>query len=89
VSIPAVERGGERLELVAYDGKLFTLTGARAFAPGNPLTLELALGIGHTLELKSIGSKKRPDGRFDVRARAATLTRGAREALAQAFPGSG
>jgi hypothetical protein len=85
MNIPVRDKAGEVLELVGYDGKLFELVGPRAFAPGNPLVVELALGIGHTLELKSIGSKKLADGRFQIRARATTLTKGARDALSTAF----
>jgi hypothetical protein len=81
----AKEKQGHSLELVGFDGKLFTFVSPRAFAPGQPLVVELALGVGHTLELKSIGSKKRDDGRFEVRARASTLTKAARDALASVF----
>jgi hypothetical protein len=85
MNISARGKNGDEMQLVGFDGKLFELNGPRAFAPGNPLVIELALGSGHTLELKSIGSKKRDDGRFDIRARATTLTKGARDALYQAF----
>ncbi|MCZ7687520.1 MAG: hypothetical protein M5U28_55795 [Sandaracinaceae bacterium] len=48
----------------------------RAFAPGAPLALTLELEDG-ALELtgKTIGSKRREDGRFDVRARLISLRR--------------
>lgn len=81
----AKEKQGHTLELVAFDGKLFTFVSPRAFAPGQPLVVEVELGVGHTLDLKSIGSKKRDDGSFEVRARASTLTKATREALASAF----
>lgn len=77
---------GEPVELCAYDGKLFRLVSARAFAPGQPLVVEAALGSSVTLELKSVGSVRRPDGSFEVRARASTLSRQARSALVAAFP---
>jgi hypothetical protein len=88
MSLALRDRHGDTLELVAFDGKAFDLVGPRAFAPGQPLILEMPIGVGHRLDLKSVGSKRRSDGRFDIRARATTLTRGAREALLQAFPGS-
>lgn len=85
MSILLRDRHGDSLELVAFDGKAFELVGPRAFAPGQPLVLEMSLGVGYRLELKSTGSKKRSDGRFDIRARATTLAKGARDALDQAF----
>lgn len=85
MSVLLRDRHGDTLELVAFDGKAFELVGPRAFAPGQPLVLEMPLGVGYRLELKSVGSKKRSDGRFDIRARATTLAKGARDALDQAF----
>jgi len=81
MSVPLRDRHGDTLELMRFDGKQFELVGPRAFAPGQPLVLEMSLGPGYRLELKSTGSKKRPDGRFDIRARATTLAKGARDAL--------
>lgn len=76
---------GEPVALCAYDGKLFRLVSARAFAPGQPLVVEAALGSPVTLELKSVGSVRLADGTFEVRARASTLSRQARSALTKAF----
>jgi hypothetical protein len=85
MSIPLRDRHGDTIELMSFDGKQFELVGPRAFAPGQPLVLEMSLGPGYRLELKSLGSKKRADGRFDIRARATTLAKGAREMLEQAL----
>lgn len=74
---------GYEVELLAFDGRLFTLVSASAFAPGQPLELELE--DVPPLSLKSLGSIKRSDGKFDVRARATTLTRPARDALRARF----
>ncbi len=82
------DRHGDLLDLVAFDGKLFELVGPRAFAPGQPVVLEMSVGMGHRLELKSVGSRKRPDGRFTIRARATTLTKAARDALEQSMGAS-
>jgi hypothetical protein len=76
---------GRPVELHAFDGKQFQLVADVAFAPGQPMRLELALPTPLTLDLKSIGSVRRADGRFDVRARAATLPREARQALLAAL----
>jgi hypothetical protein len=88
MSVP-VRLGAEPLELIAWDGKLFTLTSARAFAPGQPmaLTVDLNPPCGG-LDLKSIGSRKRDDGRFEVRARAMTLAKSTRERLETVFSGA-
>jgi hypothetical protein len=76
---------GERLALMAYDGRELQLGSARAFAPGQPISLQVDVGIGFSLELKSVGSVKQPDGSFCVRTRHSTLSRHAREALARLF----
>jgi hypothetical protein len=82
--LPAVA-AGEPVELVAFDGKLFKLVSPRAFAPGQPLRVEVALASTVVVDLKSIGCVRRQDGRFELRARAATLPRPAREALLAAL----
>jgi hypothetical protein len=79
----------EELTLTRYDGRLFVFESARAFAPGQPMAVQLEaehVGGGRiSLDLKAIGSVRRPSGGYEVRARAATLTRGARTRLEQAF----
>lgn len=76
---------GETLLLRSYDGRELGLGSARAFAPGQPISLQVDVGAGFSLDLKSIGSIKQPDGTFLVRARHATLSRPAREALDRLF----
>jgi hypothetical protein len=76
---------GETLALRSYDGRELGLESERAYAPGQPITLQVDVGVGFSLELKSIGSVKQPDGTFLVRARHATLSRHAREALDKLF----
>ena len=87
MTVPARAASGEALSLTAFDGKLFRLVSPRAFAPGQPLTLSLELGSGLSLELKSLGSVRLAQGGFEVRARAATLSRAARAALLARFAG--
>jgi hypothetical protein len=76
---------GEVLELAQYDGRELKLISQRALAPGQRLALQVDVGIGFMLELKSIGSVKREDGRYLVRARATTLSKHAREGLEKLF----
>jgi hypothetical protein len=73
------------LELVAFDGKHFRLVSPKAFAPGQPLPLTLDEPAALQLDLKSLGSVLRADGRYDVRARAATLRKEARALLLSFF----
>ena len=80
-------REGESLELWAFDGKLFTLICPRAYAPGAPLATTVELVPSCMLELKSVGSKLREDGSYDVRARAATLAKSTRERIIAALAG--
>ena len=85
MSVLACSYGGQPIELCAFDGKQARLVSVRALAPGQPLTLEVPLETGCTLELKSLGSVKRVDGRYDVRARAVTLPREVRARLLAHF----
>jgi hypothetical protein len=78
---------GEKLELMSFDGKHFTLVSARAYAPGQPMPVTVELTPTLTLDLKSLGSRVREDQRFDVRARAMTLPKATRDRLVAALEG--
>jgi hypothetical protein len=78
---------GETLELTEFDGKQFALVSPRAFAPGQPLILTVELVPPCMLDLKSLGSKKRADDRFDIRARAMTLAKPTRDRIVAALEG--
>jgi hypothetical protein len=73
------------IELCAYDGRHFRLLSSHPFAPGQPLTVTAPLSSSVDLELKSLGSVKQPDGRYEVRARPMTLSRHAKTALEAHF----
>ncbi|MBX3274149.1 MAG: hypothetical protein KF729_28035 [Sandaracinaceae bacterium] len=84
VSVPG--GGGEAL---AFDGEeVLACALDRAFAPGAPIELALSAGeAALALRGKAIGSKRRLDGRFDVRVRLVSLRREDREALSRALRG--
>jgi hypothetical protein len=73
--------GGEAEHFAAG---IITLVASRAYAPGAPLTFEVVLDPTSELRLagKTVGSKRRPDGRFEVRVRLTNLRRSERDALA-------
>ena len=77
---------GETLTVTDYDGRHFSLLSARAYAPGYPIRLSVAFATPATIDLKSIGSKKRADGTFDIRARPLTLRKDVRDKLLAHFP---
>jgi hypothetical protein len=85
MSALARSSSGETLELTAYDGRELKLISERALAPGQRLALQVDVGIGFVLDLKSHGSVKQEDGRYLVRARATTLSKHARDALDKLF----
>ena len=68
---------GEPGAVVAWDGAVLVFTSPRAFAPGAPIKLSLALADSPAdLELKAIGSRRAErDALFQVRARAMNLRR--------------
>jgi hypothetical protein len=78
---------GDTLELTAFDGKHFALVSSKAYAPGQPITLTVELVPTCLLELKSLGSKRRDDERFDVKARAMTLAKPTRDRIVAALDG--
>jgi hypothetical protein len=74
---------GEALEL---SGETMKLVIDRAFAPGAPMSFELEVSPelapelargpkNIALEARTIGSKRQPDGRFEVRVRLINLRR--------------
>lgn len=81
----AASLGEQPVTLCAFDGKQGRLLTTRALAPGQPLTLTVQEGALGTLDLKSLGSVRQPDGRFEVRVRAVSLPRALRERLVAHF----
>lgn len=81
-SLPATLADGKQAELVSLEGELLGLTAPRAFAPGQPVELTARLDTGQLrLAGKTLGSKRREDGRFDVRLRLVNLRKSDRETL--------
>ncbi len=73
-------QNGDPVTLETFDGKLLTFGSPKAQAPGTPMRARVELN-GSTLELKSIGSRKRDDGSFELRARITTMPKEVRDAL--------
>jgi hypothetical protein len=83
-----VRVGGERLGATeAYGGEVLTLVLARPYAPGAPLHFTVEASTPLELTGKSLGSKRREDGRFTVRLRLTNLRRDERRALEALHPG--
>lgn len=80
---------GELLaDVESWDGTVMVLHSPRAFAPGAPLALSLLPpepAVAVSLDAKALGSKKREDGRFEVRVRLVNLRREARVQLDALF----
>jgi hypothetical protein len=76
-------------EALHSDAVTMTFTAPKAFPPGQPLQLVLWPDTPDALALalRSIGSKRRDDTTFEVRARLINLARTARERLLEAFSG--
>jgi hypothetical protein len=71
---------------VAFAGEVLELICDRAHPPGRPLALTVVLpDAALALNGKTIGSKRRPDGHFDVRLRMSSVRREQRAALEQAL----
>lgn len=80
MSLSCRNQHGEVMTFESFDGKLLVFESPRAFAPGNPLKVRVETP-SLTLELKSIGSRKRAEGVFEVRARVMTMPKEVRDAL--------
>lgn len=74
--------GGVEGEVESFADCVLGLVAPRAYAPGAPVSLEV-LHASSTLSLsgRTVGSKRRDDGRFSVRIRLTNLRRAEREAL--------
>jgi hypothetical protein len=83
-----VEIAGEHAgSLLAREGMLLTLVSPKPYPPGQPLRLSLILPDGSLpREGRSLGSKKRQDGSYELRLRLINLRREGREALERAVP---
>lgn len=82
---------GERAKAVEWKADVLALICPNAFAPGQPLELTASHeGSAQSVALvgKSAGSKRRPDGAFDVRVRIHSLRREQRAWLEAAFAAS-
>lgn len=83
MSAPVVLSEGGEGEATRLEGEVLHLILARAFAPGAPVAFAATFaGERVALTGKSIGSKRREDGRFDVRLRMTNLRREDRARLA-------
>lgn len=78
-------------EAISCDATIIVFRTTKAFPPGQPVALSLWPDDPTPLALaaRSIGSKRLPDERFEVRARLVNLGRAARQRLVDAFEGSG
>ncbi|MBZ0117893.1 MAG: hypothetical protein K8H88_12900 [Sandaracinaceae bacterium] len=74
-------KGGEG-EATSFDGDVLVTILPRAYAPGSPCELRVE---DLTLTGKTLGAKRRADGRFDVRVRLISVRREARERLLSAL----
>jgi hypothetical protein len=77
--------GGGGGELARVEGEVLHAVLERPFAPGSPVRMRVQVGGGGgealPIQGKTIRSKKRDDGRFDVRMRLINLRREHREKL--------
>lgn len=71
---------------LGIEGEILRLVANAPFAPGQPLSFTLSLPEGTiALQGKSLGSKRRPDDQFELRARLVSLRRADRERLQALF----
>ncbi len=80
------EEGGEG-EVTTLSGNILTAVAPSAFPPGKPMSFSVVLAENEVLALegRSLGSRRRPDGRFDLRMRLVNLRREARDRLTLAL----
>jgi hypothetical protein len=70
-----VEQGGEG-DALTVAGEVLHIVIDRPYAPGAPISMTITRADGALgLRGKTIGSKRRDDGRFDVRLRLVSLSR--------------
>jgi len=73
-------------EATRLDGERLDFVSPTPFAPGQPIRMTATIGGGtFGIEGRSMGSKRREDGRFDVRLRLMSTGRGRLERLAAAI----
>ncbi|RLB47087.1 MAG: hypothetical protein DRJ42_26220 [Deltaproteobacteria bacterium] len=73
-------------EATRLDGERLDFVSPTPFAPGQPIRMSATIGgASFGIEGRSMGSKRRDDGRFDVRLRLMSTSRGRLERLAAAI----
>lgn len=72
---------GTDIQAVQFDGRLLHLVCPGALAPGQPADVTLSFDAPFTLMVRTVGSRRRDDGAFDVRCRIVNLRREHREKL--------
>ena len=78
---PATLLGAEG-HAVSFEGEFLVVVVSRAFAPGTPFTGGIAIdGTSIQIEGRATGSKRTPEGMFEVRARLINLRKADRELL--------
>jgi hypothetical protein len=88
VRIPATWLGAEGFA-TALEGEFLVAVVARAFAPGTPLKGTVTIdGVAIGIEGRATGSKRTPEGTFEVRARLVNLRKTDRERLEAASRGA-
>lgn len=86
MSIPVRVEGAEGVAVAIQNGELITLHLPRPFAPGTPFKgVAIAEDVEMAIEGRASGSKRMPDGAFEVRARLVSLRRDDRERLNRAL----
>ncbi len=77
---------GADVEVIGLQSEILALVASRAFAPGYPIELVGACNdVSLSFAGRTVDSKIREDGRFDVRLRLVNLRRGQRIAMSEHF----
>jgi len=82
----ALEVAGGRGEARSFDGEFLLASVDSPIAPGTPLRIELGIGEGLSVEARCVGSRRQPDGSYEVRFRLVSLRREARLVIRSTLP---
>lgn len=88
MTLKAETEAGATVEVAAFDGNFSTFHSPRAYVPGQPVTLEVALETPCRVEGRTIGSRRIAEGVFEIRIRLVSLTRDTRERMLAAMSDS-
>ena len=85
MTLSAKTETGDEITVIAFDGNQVTVHSAWPYAPGQPMTLSIAVDPVCVTAARTTGAKRLGSGPFEIRLRVVSQTREDRQRLLDAM----